>query len=94
MIEDEAAGAIRAIVLEHARVRVDALRDDHRLTADLGFDSLAFLMSVADVEELFAIHFPLEGAGDLDHVTLGDFIQQIRRVRARSDIGADGNVRA
>ena len=94
MVKEEAAGAIRAIVLEHARVRVDAIRDDHRLTADLGFDSLAFLMTVADVEELFAIHFPLEGAGDLDHVTLGDFVGQVQRLRARPDVEADGAVRA
>ena len=75
MSESKVAEAAREIVLRHARIKVPTLRPDHRLARDLGFDSLAYLLTVSDLEDRLGFVFPLERVDSLREATFAEVVQ-------------------
>ena len=78
---NELRGALEAIVMRNSRLDLRAVRDDHRLAADLGFDSLAFLLAVGDLESNLKVSFPLERIDDLRNLTFRDLVQVVSEQR-------------
>ncbi len=75
MGEVEIALAVRTAIGKHARWHVPQLGDNQILTRDLGFDSLALLLAVTDVEERLGFNFPVEEVSDLQSVSVGDVVR-------------------
>jgi len=65
MTESSRDATIREIVRAHSRIDVAEILDSHVLTRDLGFDSLAFLLTLSDLEDRLRFRFPLE---EVDHL--------------------------
>ncbi len=73
MPEVDPSSPIHQIILAHARIRPATIEAGHVLTRDLGFDSLAFLLALTDLEERIGFHFPLERVDELAGITVGEF---------------------
>lgn len=67
-------GVLREIVARHRRLRGEPLRGELRLASDLGFDSLAFLMLLTDLEQAFGLEFPVERIDELQDLTFDDLV--------------------
>ena len=74
MTQERLRGTLEAIIVRRSRLRLEEVRDEHRLVEDLGFDSLAFLLAVGDLEKNLAMSVPLERIDDLRGLTFGDLI--------------------
>ena len=72
---------VRAIVARHARVPIRPIEASHRLAADLGFDSLAFLLTLSDLEERIDFRFPVDGDDNLRDISVGELEQLVLRSR-------------
>lgn len=70
----EIRGTIETIVLKRSRLTLEAVRDEHRIAEDLGFDSLAFLMAVMDLERDLGVSVPLERIDDLRDFTFRNLV--------------------
>lgn len=57
------------IVRKNARLEVRSIEPDQTLTGNLGYDSLAFLMLLSDLEEAFGVVFPLDRIDELQDLT-------------------------
>jgi len=60
MDRDQVETLLRTIIAKHARVPVRSLAVDEALVEEAGFDSLALVMTLAELEETFRITFPVE----------------------------------
>lgn len=73
---------VRSVVAKHSRIHLDPIEPSHRLAADLGFDSLAFLLTLSDLEDRIAFRFP-EGEGDsLQDMSVGELERLVLHGRA------------
>ena len=79
MNEPELEAALAGIVIKNSRVQVKSVAREQCLAADLGFDSLAFLLTIGDLEERFGIAFPLERIEELSDITFGELVGLVRR---------------
>lgn len=70
---------IHQIIRTHARIKPDIIERDHVLTRDLGFDSLAFLLAVSDLEDRVGFTFPLERVEELSQITVGELLALVSR---------------
>ena len=68
---------VRKIVGAHARIDVGELLDRHVLTRDLGFDSLAFLLTLSDLEDRLRFRFPLDDVDSLRDITVADLVRLV-----------------
>jgi acyl carrier protein len=82
--EAQIADPLREIILRHARLPIETIDDNTRLAADLGFDSLAFLLTISDLEAAFGMTFPLEHVDDLRDVNFKDLVRIVARQSDRS----------
>ena len=79
-------GILREIVARHRRLRGAPLEHRQTLAGDLGFDSLAFLMLLTDLEQAFGLEFPVERIDELQHLTFGDLVRLVgERVGAEAE---------
>ena len=88
MTEFEWAATVREIVVAHSRIDVAELDESHVLARDLGFDSLAFLLTLADLEEKLHFRFPLEEVDHLRDISVGDLVRLIATHRTGQTRGA------
>lgn len=72
------ADALQRIVLRHRRVGSGPVVPDERLAADLGFDSMAFLMLISDLEADFGLEVPLERIDELQDLTVGRLTELVQ----------------
>jgi acyl carrier protein len=77
---------LKEIVLKNSRLKVASVSTEDTLTGDLGFDSLAFLTLISDLEETFGIPFPVEDVDEWKDVSFGRLAEMIQE-RVRSDVG-------
>ncbi len=63
---------LREIVQRHSRIRPERVLDHHVLARDLGFDSLAFLLTLTDLETRYRFDFPLELIDELQNLSFGE----------------------
>ena len=77
MTRIELTAAVRDIVRSHARIAVPEIDDRQILTRDLGFDSLAFLLTLSDLEDRFRFRFPLENVDHLREVSFGELVHLV-----------------
>lgn len=63
---------VRSVVARHSRIHVDPIEPTHRLAADLGFDSLAFLLALSDLEDRIAFRFPDGEDDSLRDISVGE----------------------
>ena len=68
---------VREIVRAHARIDVGDILESHVLTRDLGFDSLAFLLALSDLEDRLGFRYPLEDVDGLRNISLGDLVRLV-----------------
>lgn len=83
MSPTELRSALESIVVRNSRLKLTSVEDDHRLAVDLGFDSLAFLLAVGDLETHLKIDFPLDRIDDLRDLTFRDLIGIVAAERSR-----------
>ena len=68
---------VREIVRAHARVDVVDVLESHVLTRDLGFDSLAFLLALSDLEDRLRFRFPLEEVDRLRDISVAELVRLV-----------------
>jgi len=73
----ELTAMVREIVRSHARIAVAEIDDRQILSRDLGFDSLAFLLTLSDLEDRLRFRFPLENVERLRDVSFGELVHLI-----------------
>lgn len=78
MSDRQVADAMHRIVLRHRRVGSGPVGDGEKLAADLGYDSMAFLMLISDLESEFALEVPLERIDELQDLSVGRLIELVR----------------
>jgi acyl carrier protein len=74
---DDVESTLREIVVRHSRLEVRDVRAEHTLADDLGFDSLSFVMTVSDLEEMFAVEFPIEKVDELRSLTFSGLVRLV-----------------
>lgn len=79
MEEADPVEVVRAIVRKHSRVPVPCVRDADVLTRDLGFDSMAFLLLLSDLETHLGVAFPLERIDELRDISFRDLARLVVR---------------
>lgn len=87
MSPSELRTALESIVVRNSRLKLAAVEDGQRLAVDLGFDSLAFLMAVGDLENQLKIEFPLDRVDDLRNLTFRDLVGIVAEERSRHAAG-------
>jgi acyl carrier protein len=83
MSPTELRRTLESIVVRNSRLKLTGVEDGQRLAVDLGFDSLAFLLAVGDLESELAITFPLDRIDDLREMTFRDLIGIVSAERNR-----------
>ncbi len=68
---------VREIVRAHARIDVGEILESHVLTRDLGFDSLAFLLALSDLEDRLRFRFPLEDVDGLRDISVAELVRLV-----------------
>jgi acyl carrier protein len=87
MSPTELRNALESIVVRNSRLKLAAVQDGDRLAVDLGFDSLAFLLAVGDLETQLKVNFPLDRIDDLRNLTFRDLVGIVADERARTVSG-------
>ena len=77
MPDIDMVATIRDIVRAHSRNGVTEIRDRDILASDLGFDSLAFLLTLSELEERLRFRFPLEDVDRLRDISVGDLVRLV-----------------
>jgi len=77
MTEDARVTTVREIVRAHARIDVAEILGGHILTRDLGFDSLAFLLTLSDLEDRLRFRFPLAEVDRLRDISVADLVRLV-----------------
>jgi len=79
---------LREIITRQARVPVQSLAEDEALAAEAAFDSLALVMTLAELEETFRITFPVEKVEEPALLTFrelaGLVFEEVRRTGPRA----------
>lgn len=75
------ASALRSILSGHAKIAVEPIEDHHVLTRDLAFDSLAFVLSMTDIEQQLKVAMPLERIDELQDITFGELVSLVHGLR-------------
>ncbi len=70
----ELSATIHDILLKHAKIPVESIATDDQLVRDLGFDSLAFVLALTDVELRVGLKFPLDHVDELAHITFAELL--------------------
>lgn len=83
--DERIVAVVREIVTKHARNPVPRVEEHHALGRDLGFDSLAFLLTLSDLEDRLGFHLPLEEVDQLRDISFGDLVRRVER-----DSGSSG----
>ncbi len=83
MPDVDLVAAIRQIVTKHCRIRLAEIQDRHTLARDLGYDSLAYLLTLSDLEDRFKFHYPLEKVDELRDISFRDLVRLVAEGRAR-----------
>jgi len=65
-------------------MRPTHMEDSVTLGADLGFDSLAFLLTISDLETRLGFCFPLERVHELVDISFGELVDLVAREGGRS----------
>jgi acyl carrier protein len=87
MHDDAVRATVRAIVSQHSRVPIEPVEASHRLAADLGFDSLAFLLTLSDLEDRVGFHFPVDDDDNLRDISVGELERLVIDSRAEASRG-------
>ncbi len=82
MEDADVVEAVRSIVQKHSRVPVPRVLAGHVLTRDLGFDSMAFLLLLSDLEARLQVVFPLERIDELRDISFEGLARLVARERA------------
>jgi acyl carrier protein len=82
MDERDVEAALRAILVKNAGIPLSSVADDQVLGRDLGFDSLAFVLTLADVEARLGVRIPPERGEELKDLTFRELVALVRRERA------------
>lgn len=77
MADTSVEEVLREIVSRHRRLRETPLHGGQTLAGDLGFDSLAFLMLLTDLEQAFGVEFPVERIDELQDLTFADLVRLV-----------------
>lgn len=83
MSPTELRETLESIVVRNSRLKLAAVEDGQRLAVDLGFDSLAFLLAVGDLESQLKVTFPLDRIDDLRNLTFRDLVGIVSEERSR-----------
>lgn len=75
--------ALKPILIKNSALSIKSVAAGDSLVEDLGFDSLAFLMTLADLEARFDAKFPVERAEDLRTLRFEDLVLFVERELAR-----------
>ena len=86
-VKDTVETVVRTIV-EHARIRPPEVQEHHVLTRDLGFDSLAMLLTLGDLEQRLGFEYPVERLDDLSTISVAELIGMVRVDSARRQVGS------
>ena len=70
---------LREIVRKNSRLDITSIRDDDALSRDLGFDSLSFLTTLGDLEDVFGVEIPVERIEEFSGMTFGELVTRVRR---------------
>jgi acyl carrier protein len=76
--------ALREIVTKHSRIKPAEVSEDAVLARDLGYDSLALLMAITDIENHFGFTFPVEQVEDLHAFSFRDLIRILTDEKSRA----------
>lgn len=79
MNDQDVAAILKEIVIKNSRYPDVTVSDEQRLAGDLGFDSLAFLLTVTDLEKKFQFTFPLEELDDFSDLSFGELVRLVRQ---------------
>ena len=79
MNDQDVAAILKEIVIKNSRFPDLTVSDEQRLAGDLGFDSLAFLLTLTDLEERFQIKFPVEQLDDFSELSFGELVRLVRK---------------
>lgn len=77
MTEDELTGRVRTLVGEMSPLGPREALPEHRMTEDLGFDSLATVELITAIEEEFGLE-PIDEESAMDVLTVADLVELIR----------------
>ena len=77
MEESQVESALRALVLKNSRLELSSIAGQDTLAGDLGFDSLAFLSLLSDLEDTFGIPLPVEAVDELKDITFAQLIRMV-----------------
>lgn len=69
---------LKQILIKNSVFPIKSISDGDSLAEDLGFDSLAFLVTVSDLEEGLSFAFPVEKVNDLKTLSFGDLVRIVR----------------
>ena len=69
--------ALLAVVMKNSRLELSSVAAGDTLAGDLGFDSLAFLSLLSDLEDTFGIPLPVEAVDELKDITFGQLTRMI-----------------
>lgn len=78
--QEELESKLRSIVLQHSRIKAREATAESVLTRDLGFDSMAFLLTVSDIDEEYAVELEIEKIEDLANLTFGQLCDLVQGV--------------
>lgn len=76
--------ALRAIVIKNSRLPIKTVDDEAFLVADLGFDSLAFLMTLSDLEDKFRIVLPVEKVDEFKDLSFRELVSLVAKELPRA----------
>ncbi len=76
--------ALRDIVTRNSPFTIQSFSDKDVLTRDLGFDSLAFLTTLTELERELNVTFPLVKIDELREISFGEFVHLITEEKSRT----------
>ena len=68
------AEELRRILARHAPIKGVAITPELRITRDLGFDSMAYLQTVTDLEDRLGIRLPYEAIDAMQDITFSELV--------------------
>lgn len=78
----ELEDVLRAIIVKNAGIPLETISDDQNLVRDLGFDSLAFILSLADLEQRLGVTISPERAEELAELSFRELVELVAREMA------------
>lgn len=78
MAYPQIVSTLKEIITRNSRLTVQAISNDDTLANDLGFDSMSFLATTAELEDCFGFPFPLEKIDELKDLSFGGLVHLVR----------------